>query len=95
LDKDPPWLAPDGGSGAGTPIQSKLNKRAQDDQDGRFTDLHSRVCDLVTLQVAWRRVRANRGVALSWRGGRYGLLRRAHRVEFGAIPPGFGPPGLN
>jgi RNA-directed DNA polymerase len=42
-------------------IQSKLNRWAQDDQDRRFTDLHNLVCDPVTLQVAWLRVRANRG----------------------------------
>jgi RNA-directed DNA polymerase len=42
-------------------IQSKLNKWAQDDQDRRFTDLHNLVCDPATLQVAWQRVRANRG----------------------------------
>lgn len=42
-------------------IQSKLNKWAQDDQDRRFQDLHNLVCDPVTLQVAWLRVRANRG----------------------------------
>lgn len=42
-------------------IQRKLNKWAQDDQDRRFTDLHNLVCDPVTLQVAWLRVRANRG----------------------------------
>ena len=42
-------------------IQRKLNKWAQDDQDRRFNDLHNLVCDPVTLQVAWLRVRANRG----------------------------------
>jgi RNA-directed DNA polymerase len=42
-------------------IQRKLNKWAQDDQDRRFKDLHNLVCDPVTLQVAWLRVRANRG----------------------------------
>ncbi|MCA1700494.1 MAG: group II intron reverse transcriptase/maturase, partial [Actinobacteria bacterium] len=33
----------------------------QDDQDRRFSDLHNLVCDPATLQVAWQRVRANRG----------------------------------
>ena len=42
-------------------MQRKLNKWAQDDQDRRFSDLHNLVCDPVTLQVAWLRVRANRG----------------------------------
>ena len=42
-------------------IQRKLNKWAQDDQDRRFDDLHNLVCDPATLQLAWMRVRANRG----------------------------------
>ena len=42
-------------------IQRKLHKRAQDDQDRRFADLHNLVCDPATLVVAWQRVRTNRG----------------------------------
>lgn len=42
-------------------IQRKLHKWAQDDQDGRFDDLHNLVCDPATLLVAWQRVRTNRG----------------------------------
>jgi RNA-directed DNA polymerase len=42
-------------------IQRKLHKWAQDDQDRRFSDLHNLVCDPATLQVAWQRVRTNRG----------------------------------
>ncbi|HET9117233.1 MAG TPA: reverse transcriptase domain-containing protein [Pseudonocardiaceae bacterium] len=42
-------------------IQRKLHKWASDDQQRRFSDLHNLVCDTATLQVAWRRVRGNRG----------------------------------
>src|SRR3954467_10398575 len=42
-------------------IQRKLHKWASDDQQRRFSDLHNLVCDPVTLMVAWRRVRGNRG----------------------------------
>ena len=42
-------------------IQRKLHKWASEDQDRRFSDLHNLVCDPATLQVAWRRVRGNRG----------------------------------
>jgi len=36
------------------------HKWATDDQDRRFSDLHN-LCDPATLQVAWQRVRTNRG----------------------------------
>jgi RNA-directed DNA polymerase len=42
-------------------IQRKLHKWASDDQERRFSDLHNLVVDPVTLMVAWRRVRGNRG----------------------------------
>jgi RNA-directed DNA polymerase len=42
-------------------IQRKLHKWASDDQQRRFSDLYNLVCDPATLQVAWRRVRGNRG----------------------------------
>ena len=42
-------------------IQRKLHKWATDDRDRRFDDLHNLVYDPATLQVAWQRVRANRG----------------------------------
>src|SRR3954452_22352853 len=54
-------LSPQAAAGRVLGIQRKLNKWAQDDQDRRFSDLHNLVCDPVTLQVAWLRVRANRG----------------------------------
>src|SRR3954451_11773640 len=61
LNSDAPMLEPMVAQARGLGIQSKLNKWAQDDQDRRFKDLHNLVCDPVTLQVAWHRVRANRG----------------------------------
>jgi group II intron reverse transcriptase/maturase len=56
-----PWPAPKMAEERVLGIQRKLHKWAQDDQDRRFNDLHNLVCDPATLQVAWRRVRANRG----------------------------------
>src|SRR3954454_4759140 len=61
LNSDAPMLEPMVAQARVLGIQSKLNKWAQDDQDRRFKDLHNLVCDPVTLQVAWHRVRANRG----------------------------------
>jgi len=61
LNNDVPLLGPMVAQARVLEIQSKLSKWAQDDQDRRFKDLHNLVCDPVTLQVAWLRVRANRG----------------------------------
>jgi RNA-directed DNA polymerase len=61
LNSDAPLLEPMAAQARVLGIQRKLNKWAQDGQDRRFTDLHNLVCDPVTLQVAWLRVRANRG----------------------------------
>ena len=61
LNSDAPLLEPMVAQARVLGIQRKLNKWAQDDQDRRFNDLHNLVCDPVTLQVAWLRVRANRG----------------------------------
>lgn len=61
MNSDAPMLEPIVAQARVLEIQSKLNKWAQDDQDRRFKDLHNLVCDPVTLQVAWHRVRANRG----------------------------------
>ncbi|MGZ4330447.1 MAG: hypothetical protein ACXVXL_20850 [Solirubrobacteraceae bacterium] len=61
MNSDAPLLEPMVAQALVLGIQCKLNKWAQDDQDRRFTDLHNLVCTPVTLQVAWLRVRANRG----------------------------------
>jgi RNA-directed DNA polymerase len=61
LNSGAPWLEPMVAQARVLGIQSKLNKWAQEDQDRRFKDLHNLVCDPVMLQVAWLRVRANRG----------------------------------
>jgi len=42
-------------------IQTKLHRWATDDPDRRFDDLYNLVCDPAFLDVAWRRVRGNRG----------------------------------
>ena len=61
MNSDAPLLEASGAQARVLEIQSKLNKWAEDDQDRRFIDLHNLVCDPATLQVAWLRVRANRG----------------------------------
>src|SRR4051794_16653160 len=61
LNSDAPWSTPEAAAARVLGIQRKLHKWASDDQDRRFTDLHNLVCDPATLQVAWLRVRANRG----------------------------------
>ena len=42
-------------------IQSKLHRWAKDDPDCRFDDLYNLVADPAFLQVAWERVRSNKG----------------------------------
>ena len=42
-------------------VQTKLHKWASTDPDKKFRDLFNLVCDRTTLQVAWQRIRANRG----------------------------------
>src|SRR6266487_3215919 len=42
-------------------IQSKLHRWAKDDPDCRFDDLYNLVVDPAFLQVAWERVRSNKG----------------------------------
>ncbi|WP_433237684.1 group II intron reverse transcriptase/maturase [Streptosporangium sp. CA-135522] len=42
-------------------IQFKLHRWANDDRHRRFGDLYNLVCDPAFLQVAWDRVRGNRG----------------------------------
>src|SRR6266545_137999 len=61
LNSDAPLVEPKVAERRVLGIQRKLHKWAQDDQDRRFQDLHNLVCDPATLQVAWQRVRTNRG----------------------------------
>jgi len=42
-------------------IQSKLHRWAKDDPHCRFDDLYNLVVDPAFLQVAWERVRSNKG----------------------------------
>jgi len=42
-------------------IQSKLHRWAKDDPHRRFDDLYNLVADPAFLQVAWDRVRSNKG----------------------------------
>ena len=41
--------------------QTKLHRRAGQDEQQRFGDLFNLVCDPATLLVAWERVKRNRG----------------------------------
>src|SRR4051812_36775048 len=61
LNSGGPWPEPKVAAARVLGIQRKLHKWASDDQQRRFSDLHNLVCDPVTLMVAWRRVRGNRG----------------------------------
>jgi RNA-directed DNA polymerase len=56
-----PWLAPNEAEARVLHVQTKLHKWAAAQQDKTFHDLFNLVCDPATLQVAWQRVRANRG----------------------------------
>lgn len=61
LNSGAPWPEPQLARARVLEIQRKLHKWATDDQDRRFSDLHNLVADAATLQVAWQRVRGNRG----------------------------------
>jgi RNA-directed DNA polymerase len=56
-----PWLAPNEAEARVLHVQTKLHKWAASEQDKTFHDLFNLVFDPATLQVAWQRVRANRG----------------------------------
>jgi len=56
-----PWLAPNEAEARVLHVQTKLHKWAASEQDKIFHDLFNLVFDPATLQVAWQRVRANRG----------------------------------
>lgn len=56
-----PWPTPQLAEARVLGIQRKLHKRASDDPNRRFSDLHNLVCDPATLMMAWTRVRSNRG----------------------------------
>lgn len=61
MNSDAPWREPKVAQSRVLEIQRKFNKWAKEEQGRRFHDLHNLVCDPVTLQVAWLRVRANQG----------------------------------
>jgi hypothetical protein len=56
-----PLLTPDEAEARVLHVQTKLHKWASTDPDKQFRDLFNLVCDRTTLQVAWQRIRANRG----------------------------------
>jgi RNA-directed DNA polymerase len=56
-----PWLTPGEAEARVLHVQTKLHKWASTDPEKQFRDLFNLVCDRTTLQVAWQRIRANRG----------------------------------
>ena len=56
-----PLLTPQEAEARVLHVQTKLHKWASTDPDKQFRDLFNLVCDGTTLQVAWQRIRANRG----------------------------------
>jgi RNA-directed DNA polymerase len=57
-------------------IQTKLHRWASDDSDRRFDDLYNLVADPAFLQVAWDRVRGNKGARTAGVDG-----QTAHYIE--------------
>jgi RNA-directed DNA polymerase len=56
-----PWLEPEAAKARVLHHQRKLHKWASTDNHKRFCDLWNLVCDPATIQVAWSRVRSNKG----------------------------------
>ena len=56
-----PLLTPEEAEAQVRHVQTKLHKWPSTDPDTQFRDLFNLVCDRTTLQVAWQRIRANRG----------------------------------
>ena len=56
-----PWLEPKEAQARVLHLQRKLHKWASTDRQKRFCDLWNLVCDPAVLQVAWLRVRSNKG----------------------------------
>ena len=56
-----PWPTPSEADARVLRMQTKLHQWATDDRSRRFVDLFNLVADPAFLQVAWRRVRGNRG----------------------------------
>ncbi len=65
-------------------IQAKLHRRARDDPHRRFGDLFNLVADPAFLQVAWDRVRGNKGARTAGVDG-----ETAHYIEAGRGMEGF------
>src|SRR3954464_1618292 len=61
LNSAAPWPGPQTAQERVLGIQRKLDRWAEDDQEGGLHGPHNLVCDPATLRVAWQRVRANRG----------------------------------
>jgi RNA-directed DNA polymerase len=56
-----PWFSPQEAEARVLHLQTKLHRWAKSDRGNRFHDVFNLVYDQATLQVAWQRVRANRG----------------------------------
>lgn len=56
-----PWLDADAAEARVVHLQRKLHAWASNDDGKRFRDLWNLVCDPATLQVAWAKVRSNKG----------------------------------
>jgi RNA-directed DNA polymerase len=56
-----PWLDADAAEARVVHLQRKLHAWANNDDTKRFHDLFNLVCDPATLQVAWAKVRSNKG----------------------------------
>jgi RNA-directed DNA polymerase len=56
-----PWLDADVAEARVVHLQRKLHAWASNDDTKRFRDLWNLVCDPATLQVAWAKVRSNKG----------------------------------
>ncbi len=56
-----PWLEPEEAEARVLHLQRKLHKWASTDKHKRFCDLWNLVCDPAVIQVAWSRVRGNKG----------------------------------
>ena len=82
VDTGASWPTPEEAGARVLHHQRKLHKWASTDNDKRFRDLWTLVCDPATLLVAWRRVRDNKGSRTAGIDGltRYHVEHR-HGVE--------------
>ena len=73
-----PWPMPSEAEARVLRMQARLHRWATDDHARRFVDLFNLVADPAFLQVAWRRVRGNRGARSAGVDG-----QTAHDIEAG------------